>query len=171
MRVENANLPADAPAILALNNAAVPAVNALDDAALTALAAMGRLRVVRDGDTIAGFLLSLTAGVDYGSLNYRWFTERFDGFFYVDRVVVAPEAQGRGIGRLLYEDLMALAADAGDGERVCAEVNLDPPNPESIAFHERLGFMAICARLNPDAGKTVAMMVREPEAVPQAAVA
>lgn len=168
MNVETATLPDDLPAILALNNAAVPAVNALDEPALAALAAMGRLRVVREGDAILGFLLSMTQGAAYQSLNYRWFSGRFPRFRYVDRVVVAPGAQGRGIGRRLYEDALSMPA-TGPGERLCAEVNLDPPNPGSIAFHERLGFMAICARLNPEAGKTVAMMVREPANVPTAA--
>ncbi len=159
MMVVDADLPRDAEALLALNNGAVPAVNALDDATLLGLASMGRVRLVRDG-AVLGFILTMSAGRPYPSLNYCWFGDRYDHFLYVDRVIVSEAARGRGIGRRLYEDASALAR-ATEAGRVCCEVNLDPPNPESLAFHERLGFVPICARLNPPEGKTVAMMVRE----------
>jgi uncharacterized protein len=38
----------------------------------------------------------------YDSVNYRWFTERYDDFMYLDRVAFDAEAQGRGLGTLLY---------------------------------------------------------------------
>lgn len=161
MRVEDASLPQDAGEILALNNAAVPAVNTLDEAALTDLVAIGRLRLARDDSgTLMGFILTLPPRRTYGSLNYRWFDERFAEFLYIDRIVVAEAARGLGVGSLLYEETIA-EADAMSAGRVCSEVNLDPPNPGSMRFHERLGFTGICARLNPAEGKTVAMMVRE----------
>lgn len=159
MRVEDADLGADTAALLALNNAAVPAVNTLTVEAFQALAALGRVRVVRgDGGTVDGFVLTLPSGTDYASLNYQWFDKRYASFLYVDRVVVDPRAQGGGIGRLLYEDTIARARAEGF-ERVCSEVNVDPPNPQSMAFHARLGFVPVFERLNPAEGKTVAMMV------------
>ena len=157
MRVLDAALPQDVDALLALNNAAVPAVNTLDDTALLRLAGMGRVRLVR-ADAILGFVLTLQAGQPYESGNYLWFNEHYGHFLYVDRIVVAETARGRGVGRALYEDAMAQARATAAG-RICCEVNLDPPNPGSFAFHGNLGFTALCAR--PNDGKTVAMMVRE----------
>ncbi|WMS40784.1 GNAT family N-acetyltransferase [Acuticoccus sp. MNP-M23] len=158
MIVEDAVLPDDIEEVLALNNAAVPAVNALDADALRSLCAMGQLRVVR-GEGVEGLCLTLQSGAPYESGNYQWFSGQFDRFMYVDRIVVAPTAKGRGIGRALYEDTFARAAALGQ-PRVCSEVNSDPPNPQSMAFHASLGFEPIHERLNPSEGKTVRMMVR-----------
>ncbi|TIV68514.1 MAG: GNAT family N-acetyltransferase, partial [Mesorhizobium sp.] len=58
---------------------------------------------------------------------------------YVDRVVVAAAARGRGHARRLYEDLFEQARRAGHTMVTC-EVNADPPNPASDAFHAALGF-------------------------------
>ncbi|MBJ3774992.1 GNAT family N-acetyltransferase [Acuticoccus mangrovi] len=157
--VEPADLQRDGPDILVINNAAVPAVNLLDLPRLEALVAMGWLDVVRRDDVVAGFALTMPAGRPYDSLNYRWFDARFDSFLYVDRVVVAEAARGTGVGRLLYEAAIERAR-ALSFPRVLSEVNVDPPNPQSMAFHARLGFGAVEERLNEAEGKTVAMMVR-----------
>ena len=45
-------------------------------------------------------------------------------------------------------------------ERVTAEVNEDPPNPESMAFHGKLGFRHLFSRKSPRLGKVVAMLER-----------
>ncbi len=158
MIVEDAILPQDIDEVLALNNAAVPAVNALDADALTALCAMGALRLVRGEAGIEGLCLTMESGQPYESGNYQWFTGEFDRFLYVDRIVVAPSAKGKGVGRALYEDTFARAAALGQ-PRVCSEVNADPPNPQSMAFHDSLGFSPLIDRLNPSEGKTVRMMV------------
>jgi predicted GNAT superfamily acetyltransferase len=63
-------------------------------------------------------------------------------FVYVDRVVVAAGARGRGWARLLYEDLFVRARHAGH-DRVVCEVNLEPPNPASDALHAALGFVEV----------------------------
>lgn len=133
--------PTDHERVLALNNSAVPAVNELDGAALDQLAQWAELAlvVVDDRDEIGGFLLCLPGpGAPYGSANYRWFSDRYQSFLYVDRVVVDPAVKGGGVGRRLYR----AAVDHGTGrfEHFTAEVNLRPRNVESLRFHERLGF-------------------------------
>lgn len=158
MIVEDADLPADSRAILSLNNPAVPAVNAIDEAELAAFARMGAVRIVR-GDPVAGAIVLLPPKMPYDSANYAWFNARFDDFLYVDRVIVAAAARGSGVGRALYEDAIAQAARDGRA-RVCAEVNVEPPNPGSMAFHARLGFSVLAERDNPSAGKRVAMLER-----------
>ncbi|MCF3936567.1 GNAT family N-acetyltransferase [Acuticoccus sp. M5D2P5] len=161
--VEDADLARHGEAILAINNAAEPAVNALDRADLDALAAEGRVRVVLSATPeapVAGLIVLMPPGAAYESPNYRWFSDRYDDFLYVDRIVVSPLARGSGIGRALYEDAIALALEGGR-PRILSEVNVSPPNPESMAFHDRLGFAPIHERLNDENGKVVAMMVRE----------
>ncbi|MDF2442226.1 MAG: uncharacterized protein JWR01_429 [Subtercola sp.] len=129
--------------LLAMNNAAVPAVNRLDEEDLALLVALAHRAVVvaddADPDSAVGFALALLPGSAYASENYRWFSARSTGFLYVDRIVVGGGARGRGLGRVLYDDLFAVARAAGCAEVFC-EVNLEPPNPGSLLFHGRLGF-------------------------------
>ncbi|WP_083660397.1 GNAT family N-acetyltransferase [Acuticoccus yangtzensis] len=158
LSVEDAR-PEDMEAIAALNNAAVPNVNALSAEEMAAIAAMGALRIVRAEGAVAGLVLTLPEGQPYPSMNYAWFSGRFDAFLYVDRIVVAPEARGLGIGRALYDDTAARAAALGR-PRVCAEVNVEPPNAGSMAFHAASGFNVLLDRLNAESGKTVRMMER-----------
>ena len=52
-------------------------------------------------------------------------------------VYLAPEARGRGLGRVLYDELLA-RVDA-DGIHVCLAV-IAQPNPASEALHAAVGF-------------------------------
>ncbi|WP_088343778.1 MULTISPECIES: GNAT family N-acetyltransferase [Rhodomicrobium] len=88
------------------------------------------------------FLIAFDQNADYRSPNFLWFRERFPRFVYIDRVITAGAARGRGYGRRLYEDLFAEASRLGH-ERVVCEVNIDPPNPASDAFHAALGFAEV----------------------------
>jgi predicted GNAT superfamily acetyltransferase len=94
---------------------------------------------------------------DYDSQNFLWFRDRFKRFVYVDRIVVAPTARGRGYARALYQNLFEEARLAGH-ELVGCEVNSQPPNPGSDAFHQALGFEAIGTGLV--GGKSVRYMTR-----------
>ena len=89
-----------------------------------------------------GFLIEFDQDADYESPNFLWVRGRWPRFVYIDRVAVAEAARGRGIARKLYDDLFAKARNAGHDRIVC-EVNLDPPNRVSDAFHARLGFSEI----------------------------
>jgi len=150
---------ADAPAITALNNAAVPNVNELGEEALFALAGLAASARVAVGENgILGMMLAFGPGAAYDSLNYRWFDDRYRDFLYIDRVVVAEAARGRGIGKRLYDDVAAFAA--GRAECLACEVNERPPNPGSLRFHEALGF-GIVGRQETEGGvKSVALMVK-----------
>jgi len=62
--------------------------------------------------------------------------------FYIDRVVLSESLRGQGAGTALYEHVFDLARQAGrDG--VTCEVNLQPPNPGSLRFHHRMGFVDV----------------------------
>jgi predicted GNAT superfamily acetyltransferase len=131
--------PDDYPAIVALNNATVPAMNEQSVDSLRWLVEHATYaRVVEDADGVAAFLLGLERGTGYSSPNYRWFSERFDNFLYVDRIAVAGRARRKRLGSALYDDIAAFAR--GRWPCILAEINVEPPNPETVAFHERHGF-------------------------------
>ncbi|WP_225754192.1 GNAT family N-acetyltransferase [Actinotalea sp. Marseille-Q4924] len=130
----------DLEVLASLNDAAVPAVTALGTAGLARHVRRCAVALVTDaGAGPDGFLLALAPGAEYPSENYRWFSEHRPGSLYVDRIVVAPAAHGLGRGRALYGTTARRAVGLGLAEVTC-EVNLDPPNPGSLAFHRRLGF-------------------------------
>ncbi len=151
--IRDARLPAEAPGLLALNNAEAEAVNALDAAGFADLA-RAAWALLATGEPARAFLLALDQTASAQGPNHAWFLARFPRFAYVDRVVVAPAAQGRGVGRALYAALQGRARAAGIGLLGC-EVNLDPPTPGSLAFHERLGFARLGEATDPRNGKRV----------------
>ncbi len=124
-------------ALLALNNAHAQELSWLEPERLRHMLAEAFL-ACRIGPAEA-FLLAFDQSAAYDSPNFLWFRARYARFVYVDRVVVAAAARGRGHARRLYGALFAQAAAAGH-DRVVCEVNADPPNPASDAFHAALGF-------------------------------
>lgn len=145
-------------ALLALNNAHAVELSRLDPERLEHLVAQAFL-ATRIG-AVDAFLLAFDQGADYDSPNFRWFRAGYDSFVYVDRVVVAPGARGRGLGRLLYEELFAEARASGHHRVVC-EVNMDPPNPASDSFHAALGFAEVGRARLPESGKIVRYLSHE----------
>lgn len=114
------------------------------------------------------FLIALDQDAAYDNPNFRWMRSRFERFVYVDRVVVAQKARHRGLAGALYEDLFAAALAAGH-TRITCEVNSEPPNTPSDAFHAGLGFSEIGGAVLPGHGKTVRYLERRlqsPEPVP-----
>ena len=150
---------ADLDAVLALNQQWVPHVGSLDveslgsllDEADLALGAWSRAAEGHPGGEVpsrrvrgdlCGFVIVLAGGAQYPSPNYRYFAARHDTFAYVDRVAVSPSARRRGVGRRLYDAAVTHARSAGSPV-LCAEVNLDPPNPDSQMFHADYGFVEV----------------------------
>jgi len=84
---------------------------------------------------------------------------RIGAFVYVDRVAVAPAARGRGYACTLYADLIERATAAGHTVLVC-EVNSDPPNPASDAFHAALGFALVGHAAIHGGSKSVRYLLR-----------
>jgi len=127
-------------ALLALNSAHAVELSWLEPGRLAHLVA--EAFVARRVGVADALLLTFDQAADYDSPNFLWFRERYDAFVYVDRIVVADGARGRGLARRLYDDLFAAARAAGHTRIVC-EVNSDPPNPASDAFHAVLGFVPV----------------------------
>jgi predicted GNAT superfamily acetyltransferase len=141
--------PADLPAILALNNEHAAEVNALTAAELEQLVRIAACARIMDDAT--GFVIALDEKTPAHGPNHAWFLARSRAFLYVDRIVIAKHARGRGLARELYADLARVAS----GRPLCCEVNVDPPNPASLAFHERLAFQVCGEAVDPRNGKRV----------------
>jgi len=150
-----------AGALLALNNAHAAQLSLLDAAGLARLVG-GAFYAKRIGESEA-MLIALAQDARYDSPNFLWFRSRYPRFVYVDRVVVAPEARGRGHARRLYLDLFDSAARAGQDQIVC-EVNQVPPNRESDAFHAAMGFAVVGAGEIDGGAKSVRYLRRRIEA-------
>jgi len=144
--------------ILAVNAACTPAVGEMDaaDYAEIRLSAHA-VRVAEVDGKPAGFIILIRPLSAYRSLNYAWFEQRYERHLYIDRIAIDAAFRGHGVGRALYEDAARLAREAGE-ERLTAEVNEDPPNPQSIAFHKSMGFNYLVSR--PWKDKVVAMFER-----------
>ncbi len=143
--------------VLALNNAHATDLSWLEAGELFAL--LGQAFYARRVGKLDAFLLAFDQGASYDSPNYLWFRARYPRFVYVDRVVVAPEARGRGLARLLYADLFRCARVAGHDVVVC-EVNVRPPNPASDAFHAALGFTEVGRASTHDGARLVRYLNR-----------
>lgn len=130
---------ADIDAIWSINEEGLPGTGKVSSDEIEALLNFSSLAVGAHLDEIlVGFVICLPPRTDYGSLNYAWFNSNYNDFLYVDRIAVRTQYQNRKIGTLLYDFVKSNAIE--NGVPVTAEVNIHPPNPGSMRFHERHGF-------------------------------
>jgi predicted GNAT superfamily acetyltransferase len=120
------------------------------------LACAHRALLAEDHGDVAAFALAIAPGSPYDSRNYAWFGERFESFLYLDRIAVAAEHRRRGIGARIYDEMESAAR--GFARMVC-DVNLEPRNVASLAFHSARGYQEIGRLAHP--GKLVALMCKE----------
>jgi len=141
--------PGDLERIVEINAANVPEVGAVgvDRMAFIVEQSPIALGVELDG-IVVGFCLVLGADSSYESVNYRWFTERYERFMYLDRVAFAADACGRGLGTLLYGEVDRLMREASHADQLALEVTLD-----------RLGFVEVGQQDTPY-GIRVSMQMR-----------
>lgn len=143
--------------VLQLNQAHVAELSTLHAGALDRMIGEAfHATAVGNGE---GFLIAFDQDADYDSPNFRWFQARYARFVYVDRVVVAAASRGRGLAGRLYEDLFRAAALSGHSVVAC-EINIDPPNPASDAFHHAYGFEGVGSARLPN-GKAVRYLTRK----------
>jgi uncharacterized protein len=147
----------DYPAIVKLNDVAVEFTSPMDLKRLSFLASLAAyFRVAVTDDQVVAFLLAMKDGAPYQNDNYAWFSSRYQKFLYIDRVVVAGEFQGRGIGTQLYRDIISYARQEEIPIITC-EINAVPPNDVSTAFHARLGFSEVGSQWICNGQKKVSM--------------
>ena len=150
---------ADAGIIADLNEAVVSVTSPMTPAQFLELKALSRycLVVETSSGEVEGFIIVMTKGEPYDNGNYQWFSERYDDFAYIDRIVLAPSLRNLGVAQQLYDLIGEMAADDGCS-LLAAEMDIDPPNPHSLHFHSRYGFEEVGVR-DLERGKTVSMQV------------
>jgi predicted GNAT superfamily acetyltransferase len=147
----------DRAALLALNNAHARELSPLTAAAFDTLLEQS-IHASGIADPLA-FVLAFDERAEITGPNFAWFKARYPRFVYIDRVVVAANGRGRGMASALYADVEEFARRNGHAI-LCAEVNSDPPNPISDAFHERCGFETVGTATLADRGRTVRYLVK-----------
>ena len=147
--------------ILRINKESVHFLSPLSKAKLEYLNAQSDFhKVISLNGEILGFCLALREGSEYDSLNYRWFADHYSRFLYVDRVVVDLTKQSLGLGRLFYEEVFKHARKTG-ADLVAAEIDINPPNPTSLKFHEKFGFSEVGRQEVAGGKKIVSLQVVE----------
>lgn len=113
--------------------------------------------VIRCDGRTAGFVLVFGPGQDYDSPNYRWFASTYgSGFTYLDRIVVDGAFRRRGLATAVYDELESRATPYG---RLTLEVNVEPANEPSLAFHRQRGYREVSRLGGPE--HRVGLMVKE----------
>jgi hypothetical protein len=148
---------ADLEDVWRLNEDSVPHVSSVDLTEMQWFANHAHyFRVAMRDEQLAGFLIGLRPGLPYGSLNYRWFSENYRDFGYVDRVAVSQSARRLGVATRLYRDF-ASTLDKAVGVMTC-EVNIRPANESSMRYHEQHGFVQVGTQETEGGKKEVALM-------------
>ena len=149
---------ADLEEIRILNELVLPHVNSIPIYDLEKFMEISSFFLVMENrGEIAGFVIVLGPGQTYQSENYAYFSKNYTSFDYVDRIVIGEEFRGKGLGSILYNHLF----EASGEERITCEVNIKPPNPKSIQFHQMLGFEEVEQQYSAGGKKWVSLMVRE----------
>ena len=131
--------------VVDLNERHVHLTAPMDQARLAELAgAAERADVIEVDGQFAGFVLTFAAGSAYDGDHFRWFSEQYDDFCYLDRIVIHDDFRRRGLGSQVYDEL-----ESSCGRPLFAlEVNLDPPNEGSLAFHRARDFAEVGQRVS-----------------------
>jgi len=152
-------LPDDFAAIESLNHSVANLTSPMDVARIQLLHGMSSYhRVIARDSQLVGFLLVLGPDCGYDSVNYQWFSQRYNDFAYIDRIVVRDSFRGQGLGTILYNDLFTWAHNQKIRNIVC-EYNVEPLNEVSQKFHRVLGFQEV-SRETIGQAKCVSMQLR-----------
>jgi predicted GNAT superfamily acetyltransferase len=152
-------VPSDFLKVLEINNSNVPALGELTLEKLHYLVEHSLHALVVESHTLVGFCITFAPNASYDSLNYLWFCERYEQFVYLDRIAFVPDAQGMGLGKLLYQQIEHLMNETNLPYPLCCEVNLKPPNPGSLRFHQSIGFVEV-GRLGTADTKMVQLLAK-----------
>ena len=126
----------DSSLIWEINEQGLPGTGKVSEQEIVDLLEFSSLSIgLFDNNSLLGFVICLPPKTAYGSLNYLWFNERYDDFLYVDRIAVSTANRNQKIGSKLYQAVIDTASKLG--VPIAAEVNLRPPNPDSVRFHQR----------------------------------
>ena len=146
--------------IIEINEESIPAVNTVS---LMQFKSFLRdsiyFKVVTNrSQKICGFLLVLPSGLEYDSLNYKWFSSRYEKFAYIDRIAISKNWRNKGMGKSLYTDLENTLKDYN---LIACEFNGIPLNLVSKQFHESLDYENVGFQLTENGTKKVSLMTKK----------
>jgi predicted GNAT superfamily acetyltransferase len=149
-------LPSDLASLHPINEGAGPGVHTATLSELTAITRMSSIALVAEAEGApVAFCQVLPPRAGYKSMNYAWFSSRYEDFVYLDRVAVDAAHRGQGIGSLLYAEVEKRTSAAW----FTLEVNLRPRNDGSLRFHARHGFVEV-GQQETDYGARVSLMAK-----------
>lgn len=152
--------PQDLPAIHKINEAFIPKVISVSLSWLQEYYPQTASFLVCETKMgVSAFVMAMTSGLNYPSENYRWFQKNYPQSLYVDRIAVDQEAHGLGMGRALYQTLEKQWKSKATS--ISCEVNVNPPNPDSYAFHKKLGFTEVAQQDTKNGTIRVAMLIKD----------
>ena len=146
--------------VLAMNNAAGPGILPIDASRLAHFYRDAEyFRVAERNGQLAGFLVAFGHDSGHVSSNFHWFRDNASGpFLYIDRVVVASQRRGGGVGRAFYADIQSYAEQRYP--QLACEVFLRDGTDPVLLIHGALGFQELGHR-RQDVGTMASMLVRE----------
>ena len=146
--------------VLAINEAGHPGVSPLTLDELVAICAGGSCCHIAQLDReVVGYAITYTDADTYDGEEFNWFKHNFARFLYIDQIAIARSARRAGVGAHIYRFLEQRAREQALTSLVC-EVNLDPPNPVSLAFHTRQRFLEVETLATAD-GRMVSLRRKE----------
>ena len=149
----------DLARVLEINNANTPGVSELTMAELqTDLRnSLHALAIDNEHGEVCAFCITFAQDASDAGDNHRWFAERYENFVYLDRIAIDSNHQNRGLGAQLYQSVERQMLSSPEHLLLCCEVNLEPPNPGSLRFHQRIGFTEV-GRHSPQQDYLVSML-------------
>lgn len=131
----------DFESVYEINQESVPQVFDLDAGEFSLLLELCEYSKVAEIDNeVAGYLFVLGKGLKYDGDEYNWFCQNLsEKFLYIDQVAIAEKWKGMGCGTQLYKDLENYAVRNRINMLAC-EINYQPLNEVSMAFHRKSGF-------------------------------
>ena len=135
----------DVARVLEINNANTPGVSELTLSELETdiKNCLHALAIDNEHGEVCAFCITFAPDAPDAGVNHQWFADRFESFVYLDRIAIDPAYQNLGLGVLLYQSVEQQMIDSAQHSLLCCEVNLEPPNPGSLRFHQRIGFTEV----------------------------
>jgi predicted GNAT superfamily acetyltransferase len=133
----------DVTRVLEINNANTPGVSELTLSELETDIenCLHALAIDNEHGEVCAFCITFAPDAPHAGVNHQWFAERYKSFVYLDRIAIDSNHQNRGLGALLYRTVEQRILNSTEHSLLCCEVNLEPPNPGSLRFHKRIGFV------------------------------
>ena len=149
---------ADLARVLEINNGNTPGVSELTMSELETDIenCLHALAIDNEHGEVCAFCITFDPGAPDAGANHQWFAERYKSFVYLDRIAIDSNHQNRGLGALLYQSVEQHMLNSAEHTLLCCEVNLEPPNPGSLRFHQRIGFAEV-GQQSPSPGYIVSL--------------